>query len=321
MPSLITHNYFALDFLASNNDGSGVFSYPSSFRLGSQGPDPLFFAGLIPFRGFSIKVMKSKLGSKLHRMDGNLLFKELFKQLNNIDDLTSKDIFFSFIMGQFAHYCLDSICHPYIYYFSGFNKQGNLKGPYHYSHSHFESRIDSAFATNRKELQYVYHPENILKIPEDELIVINDNFNVVLERIFNVKLKKNYYLNAVKNMIFAYRFTNKGKKGFGRIFHKTVLHQLVIPRNEDDKSLNPNHIEWQVPYSGVVCKESFYELYYRGLDKFKKHYENIDIEKPTYEDIKGAFNGLNYSGVPLNQVIKYQDLDGKLLDFKLKRKN
>ena len=82
MPSLLTHNFFAEDFLSNLNDGSCLVSYSNAFKLGTQGPDPLFFSNYLP-SNFSLKMLKEKYGSKLHRLDGKLLFKEAFKIIEN----------------------------------------------------------------------------------------------------------------------------------------------------------------------------------------------------------------------------------------------
>lgn len=321
MPSLLTHNFFALDLLDTIGDGSCLKSYPSCFRLGAQGPDPLFFSSLIPFtKAFSIRAIKGRYGSKLHKLDGTKLFKELFKRYDEIEDISSKDIFMSFILGQLTHFVLDSTCHPYVYYFTGFDKNSKLSGKLHYSHAHFEARIDSSLAIYKGKKELTYHPEDVLKINDDLLTVIDENFNIVIERVLGVKVPKNYYRSGVKNMIKVYKFVNQGKGGFGKHLGKNVFGQLYIPREQDRTCLNDMHLEWKVPYSGVTCKDSFIELYRKGINKFVSCYNLCLKQGLNYQTISGLFNGLNYSGYPTNQVMKYQDLEGQLLDFKLKRK-
>lgn len=320
MPSLLTHNFFALDILDSIGEGSCIKNYPSCFSLGAQGPDPLFFSCLLFNKSFSIKAIKGRYGSKLHKLDGTQLFKEMFNQYNKIEDSQHKEVFLAFIMGQLTHYVLDSTCHPYVYYFTGFDKNSKLSGKLHYSHAHFEARIDSSLANFKNKKELTYKPSKVLQINDDLLKIINDNFNAVIEKVLDVKVNKNYYSSGVKNMIKIYNFVNCGKGGFGKFLGKNVLGQLYIPRSQDKTCLNEQHFEWKIPYSGVTCKDSFLELYKKAFTKYISCF-NLTIKNGiNYQSISGIFNGLNYSGYPINQVMKYQDLQGILLDFKLKRK-
>lgn len=319
MPSLLTHNYFARDFLASINNGLGLLDFPSSFRLGNQGPDPLFFSGMMPFKDLSIKTIKGEYGSKLHRLNGYKLFEELFKQLDNIEDNKSKRVFFSFIIGQLGHYFLDSTCHPYIYYFSGFNSEGSLKGIFHYSHAHFEGRIDSALANIRNEKEICTHPQDILKIDDEQLEIINANFNTVIEKVFSTKIKQKYYYNGVKNMISIYTFVNKNEF-IGSHLGKNPLGQLFIPRNEDEKVLNPLHYKWQNPVSGKEYKSSFLELFLKAMNNYKATLTKLDFSNPKFDSIKDCFSNINYSGVVIGKKMTYQDFENKLVDFNLQRK-
>ena len=313
MPSLLTHYFFANDCLKEARN-QVIERYPSVFALGSQGPDPMFFSSLIPFMAFSIKAIKGRYGSKLHRLDGKELFFESLKTIEDIEDLLSKEVFMSFIFGQLAHYTLDSICHPYVYYFTGFDKNSKLSGKLHYAHSHFEGRIDSAMASNFNRKDLISKPSDVLKIKEEYLDIINSYFNATLERIFKTSLPKNYYKSGVKNMIRVYNFVNDNEF-FGSHLGKNTLGQLFIPRHDDGKVLNEDHHLWKNPYSGVVSKESFLQLYTKALKRFsigESMLSTLDFNK-----VKNYFTGINYSGVLVGQKMKYYDENGVLLDHKV----
>ena len=147
MPNFLTHHLFVQDIYLKNNDKIDFkdrrFLKGNYFYLfwGSQGPDPLFFNGILPNNGFHPLYIKKKLGNKLHHDDFKKLLSCMLLNLEEVEE-ENKDAIKSFIFGQYAHYLLDSTCHPFIFYFSGFDENGKLTGKYHYKHAHYEMEID-----------------------------------------------------------------------------------------------------------------------------------------------------------------------------------
>ena len=92
MPNLLAHNLVAKrlyikeaeqtlpgkeNFIAGNYD---------FLSLGAQGPDPLFYFGIVPFHAPHFLTARKKLGEKIHREDGRKFFKFLLEQCYGIDD-------------------------------------------------------------------------------------------------------------------------------------------------------------------------------------------------------------------------------------------
>ena len=309
MPSLLTHAFFADDFYAKHrSDKTFLVKNPGAFRLGSQGPDPLFFYGLWPKRGIKISICKEAFGSQLHRLDGEKLFTAMVEQLNSIENPEEKDVFASFALGQFAHYMLDSNSHAFVYYWSGFDKDGKLSGKYFYRHAHYEATIDSVLANARDRKELTSKPQNVLMVPNEKLEIINKNFVKVLEEVFSKELPKDLYKDSVNNMIDIYHFTNGGTCLRHVLFGHSSAGQLYIPTNGNHKVMNEDKNEWKHISTGEVHSEAFMDLFNRGQDDLELAFSNIKADGFKMESLKPVMKGLNYSGVPLGGTIKYKDV-------------
>src|SRR5574344_1561459 len=259
MPSLLTHSFFAEDFLLRHTGESNFLeANKDAFLLGSQGPDPLFFYGIWPKRGLHLNVAMDKIGNKLHSMDGTKLFYLCFQQWDKMLIPFSKDVFASFVFGQLAHYLLDSSCHPYVLFFSGFDKKAKgIKGKYHYRHAHFEARIDSTLSIDRAQMKLIKRPGDVLSVEEDKMGVISENFTAVLEGIKGGKLPKNMYADAVKNGREVCFMVNSAHKLKDAMIMASPLNKLFIPRDPLGDVMNNGHQTWENPCTGERHSESF----------------------------------------------------------------
>ena len=102
MPNLLTHSLLVKRFYikveAEDKGGERTFIQGNYdlLSLGSQGPDPLFYFGVVPFK-FHLFTAKKRLGNKLHADDGKRFFKLLLDRSYGIDDIVSQRRFRSFI--------------------------------------------------------------------------------------------------------------------------------------------------------------------------------------------------------------------------------
>ena len=72
------------------------------FLVGLQGPDPFFYHNPI------IKTKTVQLGSRFHNQRGIEFFE-------NACAAVSTDAAMAYLLGLLAHYCLDSVCHPFVH--------------------------------------------------------------------------------------------------------------------------------------------------------------------------------------------------------------
>jgi hypothetical protein len=312
MPSLITHSFFAEDFLFSHlNEHNFITAHPDVFKVASEGPDPFFFVGLVPKRGINPKIIKMRPGSALHHAHCSEIMSLMLDHIEN--DMTldeDKDVFRAFAFGQLSHYLLDSTAHPFIYYWSGFDASGHLSRKYSYQHSHFEGCIDTALATNRGRKDLLSAPSKVLRMNDDDLDTVDQHFDEILEKFFQVKLPQHMYYNSVKNMIDIYDYVNKS--GALKLSMLSLVHlkQLYIPRSIEPICLNDAHDKWLEPKSGAERRESFSELYQKALRSLEGAYDAVMSQGFTMQALKPFFKGLNYNGLLPEEKNTYFDKEG-----------
>jgi len=122
MPACYAHYRFGQKLLESLPPE--LRRYPRNFRqlflVGLQGPDLFFYHNPV------VKTRTVKLGSTLHRQTG----KEFF---NYACAAVSSDAAKAYLLGLLGHYCLDSLCHPFVHQHTD---QGSI------SHVELETEFD-----------------------------------------------------------------------------------------------------------------------------------------------------------------------------------
>ena len=69
MPNLLAHRLFIDNIIQCNSlEEKEIIA----LRLGTQGPDPMFYHGIIPWRSWHFIIALKKIGNKLHKENGSL---------------------------------------------------------------------------------------------------------------------------------------------------------------------------------------------------------------------------------------------------------
>lgn len=106
MPAIYAHYRFGkliLPALAADVRGQ-IQRHRRLFDLGLQGPDFLFY-----YRPFSDTAI-ARLGDTLHMRSGRDFFTEVCRDIHS----DSEEPVLAYLYGLLGHYCLDSLCHPYV---------------------------------------------------------------------------------------------------------------------------------------------------------------------------------------------------------------
>lgn len=317
MPNLLAHNLIVKrlyikeaeqDFSNRETFIQGNYDFLS---LGAQGPDPLFYFGIVPFHAPHFLTAFKKLGNKIHADDGKKYFKLLLEQCYGIDDPKELSRIRSFVFGQFAHYLLDREAHPYILYRSGFDKEGRITGKYHYRHTYFESQLDVSLAKKFRMNYFLSHPADAICVDRSFLEIINKAYVPVLRKMFpDVKIPKKIYTEAILGMHGTIKFMNGNPRLKAHLVGKNSLGALALPIDKADPGvLNDEHKPWKDPVTGAERRDSFIDLHTKAYRILDDCYQDLIRYGYSYEVFSKYINGLDYYGLPLNSRWTFQEKD------------
>lgn len=310
MPAINTHYLFAKEHLEKDNP------YPNAFILASQGPDPFFFFGQLPWKrkNRDNRLDINHFGVGLHHEDITNIYVTMLEYARENAD---KDLLFSFIKGLFLHYVLDRNCHPYIFSKTGFSDDTNLSHFYSSCHTKTESAIDKILgerdASWNEDVSYCF-----TSIKDEELLKISEMFyevNLLTDKY--PSLEKDSYFKSVKDYMSVMKFVNKThyfKRMFTSFFGKeSMAYSLNYPRNlqktyGDIDFLNEKHSFWPDPFSGKERNESFldleknaYEDYLQVLPLLEKEIQGEDKKN----EIHTWVNSFTHDGGKVGEKMKY----------------
>lgn len=300
MPNLIAHRIF-IDRLIE--DASLSETERDALRLGTQGPDPLFYYGIVPWRAWHYLAAVKRYGNEIHRTNGEEFLNRLSKQVDLIKDEGEKKTFSAFVMGQIAHLFLDRALHPFVYYFSGFDKEGKLTGEFHFEHAHFESRIDSALLERYEVLGFSGRTETLLPYNKSVTKVVDKYLTPVIREMFNAKLSKKYYTNSLKNIRSMQRMTRNKFVKFvsGR---RSMFNALFTPKKAMGDPLNLTKEEWCNPVTKKLFDLNFIELMEQEIQVaaivFKEYFQTKKIP-----NINTITDERSYKGVEVGARLTY----------------
>jgi len=310
MSDLLNHYYCGELVLEKINFGPRtiVESNRDLFDLGCQGPDFFLYNGVSPWkkdRGIQ------RFGSLIHRAPTSDLFYIMSKFTKEHNNEALKKKYASYLFGYVCHHTLDSITHPFIFYYSGV-KDKNDPNTDIYSHYHkkFEMYLDVFMA---KKLE----KKGPLDFPMGEIFTLNDvDRDIVytlnkkmLEEIFNEYLEKSDVDDSLKEASSLLKlFPDKRGIKF-KIF--TILEKLlkkpyiitkaIVTKNIQDTEdyMNLNHDIWVHPCNkNETYRDSYPDLFYKAvgeaIPKINKIYELLYNKELTKEEIHKLFYNISF---------------------------
>lgn len=311
MPAINSHYLFAKKHLEEDE------KYKNAFILASQGPDPLFFFGQLPWarKGRDNRLDINKFGIGLHHEDITDFYVEMLRYARESED---KDLLFSFIKGFFLHYVLDRNCHPYVFSKTGFSDDPILKKFYASCHTKTESAIDMLLG--QKDGSWNEDVSIALKINDDELMKISEMLYIVNSKTDKYPfIQKDSYFKSVHDYKNVMKFVNKPhyfKRFFTSFFGKeSMAYSLNYPRNlrktyGDIDFLNEKHSAWPDLITGEKRYESFIDLEEAAYKDYLAILPCLESEfngEDKKEEIRAWVNSLTHDGIKLEEKMKYMD--------------
>lgn len=312
MPDILTHVYCA-NFSKQHFENSIVMRqiidrHISAFYLGAQGPDFLFYYRIWPWKStHSIP----KLADKIHKSKTSEFLGTAFETLKDIDLATNDgQMTLAYWLGFLCHYALDSTAHPFIYYFSGINKdEDSKKKGDNNNHKFLENIIDTILSKKY---------ENIMDIPRNQfdclpknarsLMAVYDHISLVFETVYDEKLPPEVICESVTDMKKLMGIMNDPKRRFRWAFTKaefmiskpkyitTAAFPADIGLHYD--FMNMNHNDWVHPCDkSIKYTESFQDLFDEAIERAVELMEfawDTFRNDQTIEQLRGLIGDFSY---------------------------
>lgn len=296
MPAALTHYLFAKGNLEGIGDGE-------AFLLGSQGPDPFFFYGMVPWRKKESPEKIRGYAERLHHEDFSSIYARMVAYAY-LQEGEKRITLLSYLKGLWAHYCLDRVCHPYVFYRSGFDENGALTGHFGYAHKVFEALLDATLA-KKKKLPSAARAMRIEKRKAHEISLMWAEGSPDV-------LKGDVFFESWRDYRTIESFL-QSKTGFKRILWKrlgkeNVLYAFSYPRRLKAKEpldvLNLKKAIWKNPSTGLSFSFSLPEMFaeasklYRKGEKAIENHKNIENTSTSLLNLE---KGVDHDGCPWGQ--------------------
>jgi hypothetical protein len=301
MPAVITHYTFAIQAMLD-----GEARYREATIVGSQGPDPFFFYGQVPFHKRKNSDAVDSFGRDLHHTEISAPYCRFIEVAAKSPD---KDLLFAYIDGLLLHYCLDRNCHPYIFYMTGFTDDKDEKKKYSISHMYFETIIDYILGHENGTFA---SPEAYLALPKGQCAKISSAWSETnAATLHNEGVDARSFVYALKDYRMALKaaFSKTGKKKalfkklFGTESHPWAMsYPQSIGEFKSIDFLNLSHKEWLDPVSGLAHKESFLDLTGKARKDYERAHGLLIKAKsgaPIEAELKAFVGGIDHDGVPV----------------------
>lgn len=304
MPAMLVHYCFVEEAVPEEEK-----KYLPAVRLGGQGPDPFFYAGVNPFTRTKDCKEIAKFGNWMHHVD---LTDVYYKMIEYAIKSQARDLLLAYIDGLLMHYTVDRTFHPYIFAESGFDEDGKLTGYYKWSHGAYEALLDVEISRAKKHFM---NPARCLKVNKKEAKEIS----LMWAAAAGNPLQANSYYQSWK----AYRFAMNAlwsRTGWKRVFFRLAgKHSLPmgmsyphhIAKFRPMDQLNIAHRAWLNCVSKQVRTESFEDLWKLALKDYKRAHQVVKkarLFENSKADLKKYVNGQDHDGFHVGAKKKVFDL-------------
>jgi len=277
MPNIATHALMAHDVLQDIDLeylSPLISQYPQVYALGSSGPDFLFYYHVLPWQDNANKDEVFSLGNRIHNSNVNAFYQSAIKVINEERDDVLRQIMTVFLAGHLMHWSLDSLGHPYVYYFTG-----EIANETQYWHFRFESMIDTMMVKQVKQLKlddlkhYQFVESNALtrkavaKLYHWVAIEVFDmdvSEDVLAECLLSAaQIAKVLYDPYTLKFPVAYGIEKLAKQAW-----RYSAHMVTGEIDLKHDVLNLKHEPWLHPCdANIVSTDSFLDIYAKSIER------------------------------------------------------
>ncbi len=287
MADIAMHNTMANDLYKRFDQAMQSKIDGAYMRLGSQGPDPYFY------RIFKARKKTMHIGERLHEENMNKTLQTMITYVKT--QQTPQNL--GFLLGYIAHFTLDTILHPYVYYHVGLYQYNNPKThPLRGLHLRFERNIDAHFLKQRYNVmphKIKLYQEALINKPLDQSVkkLLDDT----LKNVHNEEAGGKRYEKSLRTMRLVLKYgifdrfgLKKRLYGFVDFFQrKRDLYFKDLSFYNYDQSydyLNLTKTCWHHPITNQRCCDDVLTLYKQALKRafelIKAVYDHIVHHRP-----------------------------------------
>lgn len=293
MPSITTHHMFSKEVLnhLTAEELNRFNKEITIYHTFAQSHDYLFYYTFDIKNALRIR----ELGHRAHHEKTQDYIINIVKEIKE-KRLENNPQALGYLFGSITHYCLDSTCHPYIFYKTGIYRKNNpASKKFRGEHTHMEKDLDAIFYERYTGKKYntCNLNKDIIKKPifQEELTNLISN---VYKKTYNEDNIGKYYYKSIKHTKAINALVINDYFGIKRAIYKFIdfitNHKFGYIQaysnhiiNPDLSYLNEEHKTWNHPSNKeITYNYSFDDLYNQALEKTLKIIR--EINKVFYED-------------------------------------
>ena len=316
MPSAPDHYRFALRVFSDAAAGrlsvpQAVSAHPGLVIIGSQGPDPFYFYGEVPWRRRSGAGRAAAFAEFLHGSDPLELFPPLAQQAALAASRAGDrpEAAFAYLFGLLLHYTLDRAVHPYVYFRSGFDGNGELGGRFSALHAMFETMMAESAGGGAPVSETA--PARMFAADPSDLAVADGLFAAA----FPGRVDSGQFSTAWSDMATALEVL-WDPTGIKRLLlaslggRRTRTYSMIRPCKAECGAgadyLNAGKASWRHPVSGVESKASVAELTAAAETDAAAAAGLLDqLIRGEPVDWSGLLRGVNHEGHRPNEIKRF----------------
>ena len=319
MPAIIAHDLFAKDVYHEVFESvGGSRDEAEAFLLGSQGPDPLFFAAVDPrFGAFG------RLGTTIHQTRPTELICALKAAVPRLP-LRERSRARAYVLGFLCHYELDRAVHPLVFFQVNALCAAGVEGlgaeDASEVHAVIETELDElALTAKRGETVAQFNPATAtLKGSPALLSTLSRLYTLAVRDAYGLAIPDSLFSAGVRAERAAWRvlYSPSGwkRQALGAAERLVRRHSLAAALSHraatrtSSSFANLDRQSWENPFTGQVSTASFWDLYERARTAALAAIATVDDDGFSRADAERLTGDLNFYGEPVvARVVAVED--------------
>lgn len=313
MPAIVTHDQFGREaltkpyasFLSSKRE-------QKAFRLGNQGPDPLFYCVANPSLA-----SYGHLGSQMHHERPAAFLCALHRNLAHLP-ATAQPVARAWAAGFVCHYLLDRTAHPLVYAqertLCAAGVDGLTERDGNEVHAIIESTIDEVvlFTRTGKTTAGLRPRCAAPRCDAQSLAAISYLVTLAVEDVYHLAVRPDLFAKSVRAFRAVDGLVFKSPSGrrravlgrIERVFRPHSFIQAMTPRDVRATSCefdNHEHSAWENPFTHATSTDSFFDLFAQAQDEAARAVPLFLSDGFDEEAARSITRGLDFSGEPIEE--------------------